>query len=72
MLFDVGRDVHGSNGPDVINVILRPRQKLSAGPCVSLACVQVSDPGREKLEEFGGGIFARVGQNGRYGMGRGP
>jgi hypothetical protein len=49
VLFDIGRDVHGSNGLDVIDVILRPRQKLSAGPCVSLAGVQVPDPGREKL-----------------------
>jgi len=49
MPFDVGRDLHWSNRPDVIDVILRPRQKFSAGRCVSLSCVQVPDPGREKL-----------------------
>jgi hypothetical protein len=69
VLFDIGRDVHGRNEPNVIKVLLGPCQKLSAGPCVSLPCVQVPDPGREKLEELGGGIFARVGQDRRNGVG---
>jgi hypothetical protein len=34
ILLDIGRDVHGSNGPDVTDVILGPGQKLSTGPCV--------------------------------------
>jgi hypothetical protein len=63
MLFDVGRDVHGRDEPNVVKVLLRPRQKWSAGSCVSLPCVQVTDPGREKLEELGGGVFARIGQD---------
>jgi len=65
VLFDVGRDVHGSNRPDVTDVIFGPRQKLSTGPCVSLPCVQVPDPGREKLEELRSGVFARIGQGGQ-------
>src|SRR5271165_5520027 len=68
MLLDVGRDVHRRDEPNVINVLLGPRQKLSAGPCIRFAGVQVPDPGREKLEELGSGVFARVGQNGRHGM----
>jgi hypothetical protein len=73
MRFDVGRDVHGSDEPIVVKVLLRPRQKLSAGSCVSLTCVQVADPGREKLEKLGGGVFARVGQDrwDRVGMAEG-
>jgi hypothetical protein len=63
MLFDIRRNVHRRNGPDVTDVILRPRQKLSAGPCVRFAGVQVPDPGREKLEELGRGVFARIGQD---------
>src|SRR6266436_5887919 len=55
--------------PPRVKVLLGPRQKLSAGPCVSLPCVQVPDPGREKLEELGGGIFARIGQDRRDGVG---
>jgi hypothetical protein len=43
VLLDIGGDVHGSNGPDFIDVILGSQQTLSAGPCVSLPCVQVSD-----------------------------
>ena len=60
MFFDIGHDVHGSNRPDVIDVILRPRQKLSKSSGVSLPGVQVPDPGREKLEKHGGGVFARI------------
>jgi hypothetical protein len=69
VLFDIGRDVHRRDQPNVVKMLLGPRQKLSAGPCVSFAGVQVPDPGCEKLEELGSGVFARVGQNGRYGMG---
>src|ERR1700730_7813274 len=57
MLFDVGRDVHRRDEPNVIKVLLGPRQKLSAGSCVSLPCVQVPDPGREKLEELGVALY---------------
>jgi hypothetical protein len=73
MLFDVGRDVHRRDEPNVVNVQLRPRQKLSAGPCVSLPCVQVPNTGREKLEELGSGVFTRIGQDrgARYGRGEG-
>ena len=71
VLFDIGRDVHRRDQPNVVNVLLGPRQKLSAGPCVSLARVQVPDPGREKLEELGCGVFARVGQDRRARCGRG-
>jgi len=63
MLLDVGRDVHRRDEPNVINVLLGPRQKLSAGTCVSFAGVQVPDPGREKLEELGSGVFAGVRQD---------
>jgi hypothetical protein len=63
MLFDIGRDVHRRDEPNVVKVLLGPRQKLSAGPCVSFARVQVPDPSREKFEELGGGIFAGVGQD---------
>ena len=30
MMFDVGRDVHGRDEPNVVKVLLRPHQKLSA------------------------------------------
>ena len=63
MLFDVGRDVHRRDEPNVVKVLLGPRQKLSAGSCVSLPWVQVPDPGREKLEELRSGVFARIGQD---------
>ena len=69
MFFDIGRDVHGSNRPHVIDVILRPRQKLSKSSGVSLPGVQVPDPGREKLEELGGGVSAGVGQDRGHGVG---
>ena len=68
MMFDVGRDVHGSNGLDVSDVILGPRQKLSTSPSVSLPCVPIPDPGREKLKELGGGVFAGVGQDRGHGV----
>ena len=68
MLLDVRRDVHRRDEPNVVNVLLGPRQKLSAGPCVRFAGVQVPDPGREKLEELGRGVFARVGQDRRHGL----
>jgi hypothetical protein len=44
---------------------------VNAGPCLSLPGVQVQvpGPGSEKLEELGGGVFARVGQNRRNGVG---
>jgi hypothetical protein len=34
VLFDVSRDVHRCDQPNVIDVILGPVQKLSARPCV--------------------------------------
>ena len=69
MLLDVGRDVHRRDEPNVVKVLLRPRQKLSAGPCVSLARVQVPNPGREKLEKLASGVFAGVGQDRGHGVG---
>ena len=69
VLLDIGRDVHRRDEPNVVKVLLRPRQKLSASPCVSLPGVQVPDPGREKLEELGGSVFARVGQDRGNGVG---
>ena len=63
VLFDIGRDVHRRDEPNVVKVLLGPRQKLSAGSGVSLTGVQVPDPGREKLEELGGSVFARIGQD---------
>ena len=53
MFFDIGCDVHRRDQPDVIDVILRPRQKLRASTCVSFAGVQVA-AGLEKFEELGG------------------
>jgi hypothetical protein len=35
---------------------------------MSFAGVQVPGTGREKLEELGGGVFARVGQDRRHGV----
>src|SRR5260370_38337965 len=67
MTFDIGSDVHGSNGPDVIDAILRPRQKLSTGSSVSLPVVPVRNPGREKHEELGRAGFARIGGDPRPG-----
>src|ERR1700676_918792 len=57
--------------PDIpqIDSAARTTPKLSAGPCVSFAGVQVPDPGREKLEELGGGVFAGVGQDRGHGVG---
>ena len=69
MLFDISRDVHRRDQPKVINVILAPGKKLSTGPSVRFARVQVPDPGREKFEELGRRLSAGVGQNGRYGVG---
>jgi hypothetical protein len=69
MFFDIGCDVHRRNGPDVIDVVLGPRQKLGTGPCVSLPGVQVPNPGREKLEELRGGVFARIGQDRGHSVG---
>jgi hypothetical protein len=68
VLFDIGRDVHRRDEPNVVKVLLGPRQKLSAGPCVSFAGVQVPDPGREKLEELRSGVFAGVGQDRAHGV----
>ena len=69
VLFDIGRDMHRRDEPNVVKVLLGPRQKLSTGPCVSFAGVQVPDPGREKLEELCCGVFAGVGQDCRNGVG---
>ena len=69
VLFDIGRNVHGSNRPDVIDVTLGPRQKLSASPCVSFAGIKVSNPRREELEEFCSGVFAGVRQDRRNSVG---
>jgi hypothetical protein len=60
--------VHGSNQPNVVNVMFGPRQKLSAGSCVSFAGIKISNPGREKLEELRRGVFARIGQDRRNGV----
>ena len=69
VLLDVGRDVHRRDEPNIVKVLLGPRQKLSAGPCVSFADIQVSDPGREKFEELGSSVFARIGQDRGHGVG---
>jgi hypothetical protein len=69
ILLDIGRDVHRRDQPNVVKVLFGPRKKLRTGQCVSLARVQVPDPGREKLEELGGGVFARIGQDRWDGVG---
>jgi hypothetical protein len=69
VLFDIGRDVHGSDEPNVVKVLLGPRQKLSTGTCVSFAGVQIPDPGRKKLEELCSGVFARIRQDRGHGVG---
>ena len=69
MFFDIGRDVHRRDQPNVVKVLLGPGQKLSTGSCVSLPGIKVPDPGRENLKELGCGVFARIGQDRRNGVG---
>jgi hypothetical protein len=71
VLFDVSRDVHRCDQPNVIDVILGPVQKLSARPCVcKLRVCSGSGSGREKLKELRSGVFAGDRQDRRW-CGRG-
>jgi len=68
VLFDVGRDVHRRDEPEIVNVLFTPGQKLAAGASVSFAGIQVPDPGREKFQELRCRVLAGVGQDRRNGM----
>jgi hypothetical protein len=65
MLFNIGGHVHRGDQPQIVHVLFALGQKLTARAGVGFARIGVPDPGCEKLEELGRGVFAGVSQNRR-------